>query len=66
MISRSKAPLLLLTAAAIIAAIFWLLVPAIPQPLAYHNFADHRGWLGIPNFGDVASNLPFAVVGDGA
>lgn len=63
MISRSKAPLLLLTAAAIIAAIFWLLVPAIPQPLAYHNFADHRGWLGIPNFGDVASNLPFAVVG---
>ena len=38
-------------------------MPAIPQPLAYHNFADHRGWLGIPNFGDVASNLPFAVVG---
>lgn len=33
------------------------------QPLAYHNFADHRGWLGIPNFGDVVSNVPFAVVG---
>ncbi len=62
MISRSKAPILLLTVAAIITIIF-LFVPRIPQPLAYHNFADHRGWLGIPNFGDVASNLPFAVVG---
>lgn len=38
-------------------------LPPIPQPQAYHNFADHRGWLGIPNFGDVASNLPFALVG---
>src|SRR5262249_42789133 len=32
-------------------------------PLSYHNFADHRSWLGIPNFNDVASNLPFAIVG---
>ncbi len=62
MISRSKAPLLLITVAAAIAIIF-LFVPPIPQPLAYHNFADHRAWLGIPNFGDVASNLPFAIVG---
>lgn len=62
MTSRSKAPILLITVAAAITIIF-LFVPRIPQPLAYHNFADHRGWLGIPNFGDVASNLPFAVVG---
>jgi hypothetical protein len=40
-----------------------LLIPPIPQPLSYHNFADHRGWLGIPNFGDVVSNVPFAIVG---
>ena len=40
-----------------------LFLHPIPQPLAYHNFADHRAWLGIPNFGDVVSNLPFAVVG---
>ena len=26
-------------------------------------FADQRSFLGIPNFGDVVSNLPFAVVG---
>lgn len=62
MIPRSKAPLLLL-AVAIVIAIAALFLPPIPQPQAYHNFADHRPWLGIPNFGDVASNLPFAIVG---
>jgi len=45
----------------VIAAIF--LSPRIPQPLAYHNFADTRPWLGIPRFGDVVSNVPFAIVG---
>ena len=62
MISRSKAPLLLL-AVAILIAVIALFLPPIPQPLAYHNFADQRGWLGIPNFGDVVSNVPFALVG---
>jgi hypothetical protein len=54
---------LLLLAVALLIAIIALLFPPIPQPIAYHNFADQRGWLGIPNFGDVASNLPFAIVG---
>jgi len=62
LISRSKAPVLLL-AVALVIGIVALFLPPIPQPLAYHNFADQRGWLGIPNFGDVASNLPFAIVG---
>lgn len=62
MISSSKAPLLI-TAVAVAVAIIGVLLPTIPQPLSYHNFADHRAWLGIPNFGDVASNLPFAIVG---
>ena len=62
MLPRSQAPYLLLTVAGIVATIA-LVLPAIPQPLSYHNFADHRSWLGIPNFGDFASNLPFAVVG---
>ncbi len=39
------------------------MLPRIPQPLSYHHFADRRSFLGIPNFGDVVSNLPFAVVG---
>lgn len=29
----------------------------------YHNFADRRALLGIPNFFDVASNLAFIIVG---
>ncbi|MGB2670990.1 MAG: hypothetical protein WCA94_14395 [Candidatus Acidiferrum sp.] len=40
-----------------------VLTPRIPQPQSYHHFADQRSWLGIPNFGDVASNLLFAVAG---
>lgn len=62
MISTSKAPLLLATVAVAV-AIIALLFPPIPQPLSYHNFADQRSWLGIPNFGDVISNVPFAIVG---
>ena len=62
MTSGNKA-LVLLIAPAIVIAIIALLISPIPQPLAYHNFADQRGWLGIPNFGDVVSNLPFAIVG---
>lgn len=35
----------------------------IPQWPTYHQFADRRAWLGIPNTADVLSNLPFALVG---
>jgi tryptophan-rich sensory protein len=52
--------LLAVTFALIVAYPF---VPRIPQPLSYHNFADHRSWLGIPNLGDVTSNVLFAVFG---
>ena len=62
MISRAKAPLLLLAPAVVLAIVALFLHP-IPQSLEYHNFADHRGWLGVPNFGDVTSNIPFAIVG---
>jgi hypothetical protein len=60
LIPRSKA---LLLAAAIVIGIIGLLLSPIPQPLSYHNFADRCGWLGIPNLGDVVSNLGFAIVG---
>ena len=36
---------------------------AIPQDPAYHDFADKRTILGIPNFWNVASNLPFLLAG---
>ena len=40
-----------------------LFVPPIPQPQAYHRFADQHTLLGIPNFWNVVSNLPFVLVG---
>jgi hypothetical protein len=38
-------------------------VPAMPQPLSYHAFADCRTLWSIPNFFNVASNLPFLAAG---
>ncbi len=35
----------------------------LPQPLGYHDFVDTRVLMGIPNAGDVLSNLAFVVVG---
>jgi hypothetical protein len=46
------------------AAIFGtMLLPRVPQSPAYHNFADQRALLGIPNCLNVISNLPFLFVG---
>ena len=39
------------------------LLPAVPQPLDYHDFADKRDLFGIDNFLDVVSNLGFLIVG---
>ena len=38
-------------------------VDPIPQDLSYHLFADSRKLYGINNFFDVASNLPFLIIG---
>jgi hypothetical protein len=35
----------------------------IAQSLEYHDFADNRTLLSIPNFYNVISNLPFIIVG---
>jgi hypothetical protein len=43
-------------------AALWLQGP-IPQDPAYHRFADARALLGIANFWNVASNLPFLAFG---
>jgi Ceramidase len=53
--------LLLATFLAAVLAVFS--VGPVAQDTAYHDFADARPWAGIANFGDVMSNLPFAVVG---
>ena len=62
MISRRAGISLLFVITAVV-AVAGLLLPRIPQPQSYHMFADRRSFLGIPNFADVVSNLPFAVVG---
>ncbi len=48
------------TALAIVLALF---LPAMPQPIAYHDFADRREAYGIENFLDVTSNLAFTLAG---
>ena len=39
------------------------LMPRIQQDESYHNFADQRSMLGIANFLNVVSNLPFLLCG---
>lgn len=62
MLSR-KAGLSLLIGITVVMAAIVFFVPRIPQPQSYHRFADRRTFLGVPNFGDVVSNVPFAIVG---
>ena len=70
---RQQTVLLAMGTAAV--CVMTLLRP-IPQDPNYHNFADQRGLLccgcggsggrtglRVPNFGDVASNVPFVVIG---
>ncbi len=52
--------LLAVTVAVLIAV---LRVDPTPQDLGYHNFVDRRMLLGIPNFFNVVTNLPFLLVG---
>lgn len=40
-----------------------LVLGPIPQDLEYHKFADQDSLWGIPNFSNVASNIPFIIVG---
>lgn len=43
--------------------IFILSLDRIGQDPDYHLFADQRAWLGIKNFQNILSNLPFLIVG---
>lgn len=52
---------LAILAIGIVAAVFAL--EPIAQPQWYHDFADQRAWLGVPNFADVASNFFLLAVG---
>jgi len=54
---------LLLIGFTLLAVALALLLPAMPQPTTYHDFADKRVAYGIENFLDVMSNLTFALIG---
>jgi hypothetical protein len=59
-VSRRLAALVAFTVVCIAAA---FLLPPIPQPLSYHDFADRRTIFGVPRFFDVASNVAFFAAG---
>ena len=62
MISR-KTGLVVLGFITVIVAVVGFQLKPIPQPQSYHQFADQRELWGIPNFGDVVSNVGFAIAG---
>jgi hypothetical protein len=55
--------LLAVAAPGVIGAAFLYAGPPLAQTLSYHNFADQRTLLGIPHCLNVASNLPFLIIG---
>lgn len=58
-----KTNLILLSALTLLLFSIGLTIGPIPQPQSYHNFADQRSFLGIPNTWNVLSNIPFALAG---
>jgi hypothetical protein len=60
-LARFRPHLLLAVALAMVAAL--AVHGPIAQDPAYHHFADARALFGVPNFWNVASNLPFLLVG---
>src|SRR5215813_10130607 len=65
MFTRAKSihPLFVLAGLTVMSLAGLGLLPRIPQDQTYHLFADQRTLLGIPNFWNVVSNIPFVVVG---
>lgn len=58
---NAKTIFLTVLSAILIAAMFF--IEPIPQDPSYHAFADTRSLLGVPNFWNVMSNIPFLLVG---
>jgi Ceramidase len=62
-IAKGKHPLVTLLGLMAASLAILPLLPPIPQDPSYHQFADQRTLLGVPNFWNVVSNLPFVLVG---
>jgi hypothetical protein len=63
--THRRLKVLLLAGIAVLGTVAVIAHGPIPQAPGYHAFADQRHLLGIPNFWNVTSNLPFLVVGLG-
>lgn len=63
MIKSYNSKLAVLIGLFVVSFVVLLMVAPIPQSTTYHNFADQRPWLNIPNFGDVMSNAGFFFAG---
>ncbi len=50
-------------AVSLLVVIVAVLLPPLPQPVEYHQFADQRSFFGISRFNDVMSNLAFLLSG---
>lgn len=60
--TSQRSMLVIAVGVVIIAAVF-LFTSAVPQDPAYHQFTDGRDLLGVANFWNVISNLPFLIIG---
>ena len=63
MANRERVANFLIGLAATVAIAGAFLLDPIPQDPAYHRFADRMALLGISNFWNVATNLPFLAIG---
>ncbi len=62
-LEKEKLGLWLIAMVTAASTILMFFIEAIPQDNNYHLFSDTREKLGVPNFWNVFSNLPFVLVG---
>lgn len=60
---HNRIRLALIIGIVLVAVIGVLMLPAIPQDPRYHEFGAPLRIFGIPNFWNVVSNIPFAIIG---
>ncbi len=63
MLMARRGRLVMLAGVTLAAILGIMALPPIPQSQNYHNFADRRALLGIPNFLNVISNAAFVLAG---
>jgi hypothetical protein len=60
---RQRVKVIFILGVVLVAMIVMFYIPRIPQDPSYHNFVDQRRLFGIPNFWNIATNIPFIIAG---